>query len=213
MLPQPAQAKVPRGRPLTCSPAQTPAHGRAACGTLWTATSIIPLIDRTVSATSPSRVVILDALEILAWPSSTSFFICVCRLIGSWRSADMSVPGATSGLRTLSNVFTYDPTRSALSLSRPSYAAFHSRWDAEGTGMCCSVDSVVVGSASASGSARTAGGARDGVVVGRLSVTFVLGCARLASAVERRGAHGSPGDVFEPCFPSSRSDWSSARDS
>lgn len=61
----------------------------------------------------------------------------------------MPVPGATRGLapRTASNVFTYDPTRSASSLSTLSYAAFHSRWDADRTGICCSVDSVAVGSA------------------------------------------------------------------
>lgn len=53
---------------------------------------------------------------------------------------------------------------------------------------------------------------------GRLSVTAasVLGCAELASAAERRaGAHGSAamrGDVFEPFFPTFRSDWISARD-
>src|SRR4051794_26226507 len=111
------------GRLLTCSPTQTPAHGSAACGTLWTARSINPLTDRTKPATSPTPFVILDALELFAWPSSTSFLICICRLVGLWSSAEMLVSGATPGLapRTVSNVFTYDVTSSALSVSRLSY--------------------------------------------------------------------------------------------
>lgn len=44
--------------------------------------------------------------------------------------------------RTVSNVFTYDMTSSALSVSRLSYAAFHSLSDTERRGVGCSVDSV-----------------------------------------------------------------------
>jgi len=132
------------GRLLTCSPTQTPAHGSAACGTLCTARSIIPLTDRTKPATSPTPFVILDTLDIFAWPSSTSLIICICRLVGLWSSAEMLMSGVTPGLapRTISNVFTYELTSSALSVSRLSYAAFHSLSDTERTGVGCSVDSV-----------------------------------------------------------------------
>ncbi len=37
--------------------------------------------------------VILDALEIFTWPSSTSLLICICRLVGLWSSAKMLVTG------------------------------------------------------------------------------------------------------------------------
>ncbi len=56
----------------------------------------------------------------------------------------MLVLGATPGLapRTVSNVFTYNMTSSAFSVSRLSYAAFHSLSDTERAGVGCSVDSV-----------------------------------------------------------------------
>ncbi len=70
----------------------------------------------------------------------------------------MLVLGATLGLapRTVSNVLTYDMTDSALSVSRLSYAAFHSLSDTERTGVGCSMDSL--GGGSGADSAGRAGG-------------------------------------------------------
>jgi hypothetical protein len=79
-----------------------------------------------------------------------------------WSSAEMLVSGATPGLapRTVSNVFTYDMTSSALSVSRLSYVAFHSLSDTERTGVGCSVDSVG-GGLSADSTGRAGGSVCD----------------------------------------------------
>ena len=78
----------------------------------------------------------------------------------------MLVSGATPGLapRIVSNVFTYDMTSSALSVSRLSYAAFHSISDTERTGVGCSVDSV--GGGLGADSAGRAGGSACGAAGG-----------------------------------------------
>ncbi len=116
------------GRLLTYSLTQTLAYGSAACGTLQTARSINPLVDRMKPATSLTPFVILDTLKILAQPSSTSLLIYICRLVGLQSSAEMLVLEATPGLapRTVSNVSIYDMTSSALSALRLSYATFQS---------------------------------------------------------------------------------------
>ncbi len=74
----------------------------------------------------------------------------------------MLVSGATPGLapRTVSNVFTYNMTSSALSVSRLSYAAFHSLSDTEMTGVGCSIDSVSSG-LGADSAGRAGGSACD----------------------------------------------------
>lgn len=58
----------------------------------------------------------------------------------------MIASGATPRLapRTISNVFIYNITSSALSVSRLSYAAFHNLSDVEMVGVDCFVNSVAV---------------------------------------------------------------------
>ena len=74
----------------------------------------------------------------------------------------MLVSGAASrlALRTISNVFTYDMTSSALSVSRLSYAAFYSLSDTERTGVGCSIDAAG-GGLGADSAGRAGGSACD----------------------------------------------------
>ncbi len=177
---------------------------------LSTARPIIPLADKIKPATSPTPFVIFDALETFACPSSTSLLICICRLVGLWSSAEMLVSGATLGLapRTVSNVFMYDMTSSVLSVSRLSYAAFHSLSDTERTGVGCSVDSAG-GGLGADSVGRAGGSACDATGGWRSlgTVAYVPNRAAPATAADgERGAHDSVAtmeDAFDPysAFP------------
>lgn len=72
--------------------------------------------------------------------------MCCCRVVGSPSLARASAleGSMVSPPRMLSRIFTYDPTRSASSDSRQSYAAFHSLSDVEMAEVGCSVNSVAV---------------------------------------------------------------------
>ena len=89
-----------------------PAHGRAACGMLWMAESTNPLAEKMNWATSPTPFVIFDAVKTFAWPSSTSFFMCIYRLVGCFSSVKISLAlkveasRAFAALRTIVRILT-----------------------------------------------------------------------------------------------------------
>jgi hypothetical protein len=78
----------------------------------WIAKSTNPLAERMNWAMSPTPSLMFDAVETFASPSSTSFFIYICRLAGSFSSVETSlaseaeVSGALPALRTIVRVFT-----------------------------------------------------------------------------------------------------------
>ncbi len=57
----------------------------------WIARSIIPLVERMNWATSLTSFVIFDAVKTFARPSSTSFFMYICRLVESFSSVETSL--------------------------------------------------------------------------------------------------------------------------
>ncbi len=130
-----ARERTLEGRLLTCKPRQTPAHGSAAgaaCGTLCSTRSTISLADRMKLATSPTPAVILEDRNTFSCPFCTKSLICICRVDGSFSLAERSPVGSrVSPPRALSRVSRYNWTRSALSDSRLSYAAFYTLSDAE----------------------------------------------------------------------------------